>query len=141
MSYHALLRYLYEPKMDVILTISFKITAEIEITKHMFCVLLCRRGRISAFCNAKLCSFIHSLPWNAFTLFCFFLLLIARLMRVESYSVAFLFFLLSFFFVVVVFYTYISLRNCYLIKCNKQQEKYLVSREKIVHRILKLISG
>ena len=28
--------------MDVILTIRFKITAEIEITKHMFCVLLCR---------------------------------------------------------------------------------------------------
>ena len=25
--------------MDVILTIRFKITAEIEITKHMFCVL------------------------------------------------------------------------------------------------------
>ena len=40
---------LYEPKMDVILTIRFKITAEIEITKHMFCVLLCRRGRVSAF--------------------------------------------------------------------------------------------
>ena len=33
----------------MILTIRFKITAEIEITKHMFCVLLCRRGRVSAF--------------------------------------------------------------------------------------------
>ena len=52
MSCHAILRNLYEPKMHVILTISFKITAEIEITKHMFCVLLCRRGRVSAFFKA-----------------------------------------------------------------------------------------
>ena len=37
--------------MDVILIINFKITAEIEITKHMFCFLLCRRGRLSAFCK------------------------------------------------------------------------------------------
>ena len=29
----------------------------------------------------------------------------------------------------------IYLNNCYLIKCNKQQEKYRVSSEKIVHRI------
>ena len=36
----AILKKLYEPKMDVILTVRFKITAEIEITKHMFCVLL-----------------------------------------------------------------------------------------------------
>ena len=49
MSCNAILKKLYEPKMDVILTIRFKITAEIEITKHMFCVLLCRRGRVSAF--------------------------------------------------------------------------------------------
>ena len=35
-----------------------KITAEIEITKHMFCVLLCRRGRVSAFCKAYM--FFHS---------------------------------------------------------------------------------
>ena len=40
---------LKKPKMDVILTIRFKITAEIEITKHTFCVLLCRPGRVSAF--------------------------------------------------------------------------------------------
>ena len=60
--------------MDEILTISFKITAEIEITKHMHCVLLCRRGRVSLFgnvCKAKLCSFIHSLLWNM-RLHCFF---------------------------------------------------------------------
>ena len=30
MSCHTILKYLYEPKMDVILTIRFKITAEIE---------------------------------------------------------------------------------------------------------------
>ena len=36
MSCHAILKNLYEPKMDVILTISFKITAEIEITKTCF---------------------------------------------------------------------------------------------------------
>ena len=44
MSCHAILKNLYEPKMDMILTISFKIlTAEIEIRKHMFCVLLRKR--------------------------------------------------------------------------------------------------
>ena len=36
MSCHAILKNLYEPKMDVILTIRFKITADIETTKHMF---------------------------------------------------------------------------------------------------------
>ena len=51
---------------------------------------------------------------------------------------SFSFFPSFFLFFVVVFYTYICLRNCYLTKCNKQQEKYRVSREKIVHRILKL---
>ena len=35
MSCHAILKNLYEPQMDVILTIRFKITAEIEITKRM----------------------------------------------------------------------------------------------------------
>ena len=35
MSCHAILKNLYEPKMDVILTIRFKITAEIEITKNI----------------------------------------------------------------------------------------------------------
>ena len=51
---------------------------------------------------------------------------------------SFSFFPSFFLFVVVVFYTYICLRNCYLTKCNKQQEKYRVSREKIVHRILNI---
>ena len=31
---------------------------------YMFCVVLCRRGHVSLFCKAQLCSFIHSLPWN-----------------------------------------------------------------------------
>ena len=51
MSCHAILKNLYERKMDVILTIRFKITAEIEITKHMFYVVLCRGGRVSSFCK------------------------------------------------------------------------------------------
>ena len=44
-------------KMDVILSISFKMTAEIEIRKHklMFCVLL-RGGVVSAL--YRICSFI-----------------------------------------------------------------------------------
>ena len=39
MSCTAILKNLYEPKMDVILTIGFKITAEIEIRKHTVYVL------------------------------------------------------------------------------------------------------
>ena len=57
---HAMLFFnknLYETKMDAILTISFKITAEVEITEHIFCVLLRRRG-VPAFCKAQL--FFHS---------------------------------------------------------------------------------
>ena len=47
------------------------------------------------------------------------------------------FFLSAFFpvfFCVVVFYN-VYLNNCYLIKCYKEQEKYRVSREKVVHRM------
>ena len=51
-SCHAILKNLYGLEIDVILTISFKITAEIEITKHMFCILLCRRLHVSPFCKA-----------------------------------------------------------------------------------------
>ena len=36
MSCHSILKNLYEPKMDEILTISFKITAKIEITNTCF---------------------------------------------------------------------------------------------------------
>ena len=39
-------------------------------------------------------------------------------------------------FFVFLFSINIYLNNCYFIKCNKQQEKYRVSIEKIVHRIL-----
>ena len=50
------------------------------------------------------------------------------------------FFLLSFFsrFFVFLFSINIYLNNCYLIKCNKQQEKYRVSSEKIVHPMLNI---
>ena len=53
------------------------------------------------------------------------------------------FFLLSFFpFFVLLFSINIQLNNCccYLIKCNKQQEKFRVSREKIVHRTIFLLN-
>ena len=51
-------------------------------------------------------------------------------------------FLLSFFFFpfsVLLFSINIYLNKCYLKKCNKQQEAYRVSREKIVHRILNIL--
>ena len=51
------------------------------------------------------------------------------------------FFIPSFFFFplfVLLFSINIWLNNCYLIKCNKQQEKYCVSRENIVHCILNI---
>ena len=80
MSCHAILKNLCEPKMDVILTISFKITAEIEITKHMFCVLLCRRGSVSSFVkfvkHNYVLSFIHC---HGIYVCIAFLLLIAQL--------------------------------------------------------------
>ena len=79
MSCHAILKNLYEPKMDVILTIRFKIIAEIEITKDMFCVLRCRRGRVLAFEKHNyVLSFIHC---HGICIYIVFLLLIARLMR------------------------------------------------------------
>ena len=57
----------------------------------------------------------------------------------ESYSILTFLLSLSFsFFFVLLFSINIYLNNCYLIKCNKQQEKYRVSREKIVHRILNI---
>ena len=58
MSRHAILKNLYEPKMDVILTISFKITAEIEVTKHMFCVLIADEDLIGVF--KSIIMFFHS---------------------------------------------------------------------------------
>ena len=73
-SCHAILKNLYEPELDVTLTISFKIRAEIEITKHMFCVGFADEVyRLCEAYNYDVCSFIHSLPWNTFTLY-FFLL-------------------------------------------------------------------
>ena len=51
----------------------------------------------------------------------------------------FLSFLLFFPFFVLLFSINLYINNCYLMKCNKQQEKYCVSREKIIHRILNII--
>ena len=52
------------------------------------------------------------------------------------------FFFPSFFFffpfIVLLFSINIQLNNCYLIKCNKEQEEYCVFRENIVHRILNI---
>ena len=55
----------------------------------------------------------------------------------ESYRIIYSYFLFFPFFV-LLFSINIQLNNCYLIKCNKQQEKYRVSREKIVHCILNI---
>ena len=38
----------------------------------------------------------------------------------------------------LLFSIHIYLNNCYLIKCNKQQEEYRVSREEIAYRILNI---
>ena len=79
MSCSAILKKLYEPKMDVILTIRFKITAEVEITKHKFCVLLCRRDVYRCFEKHNyVLSFIHC---HGRCVYIVFSLLIARLMR------------------------------------------------------------
>ena len=47
MSCSAILKKLFEPKVDVILTIRFTITAEIEITKHVLCPTLQMRTCIA----------------------------------------------------------------------------------------------
>ena len=70
MSCSAILKKLYEPKMDVILTIRFKITAEIEITKHIFvCLTLQTRTCIGVL--KSIIMFFHSFiaMEDAFTLF------------------------------------------------------------------------
>ena len=79
MSCNAILKKLYEPKMDVILTIRFKITAEIEITKHIFVSYFADEDvyRRSEKHNYVL-SFIHC---HGRCVYIVFSLLIARLMR------------------------------------------------------------
>ena len=68
MSCNAVLNNLYEPKMDAILTIRYKITAGIEITKQM---LMC----ISVL--KSIIMFFHSLIVMEYAFTLFFLLLIA----------------------------------------------------------------
>ena len=67
MSGHAILKNLCEKKVDVILTISFKIAAEIEIRRHMFCVLLRGVSALYSICF----SFIHchEMPSHCFYFF------------------------------------------------------------------------
>ena len=72
MSCNAILKKLYEPKMDVILTIRF-------ITKHMFCVLLQANTCIGVL--KSIIMFFHSFIAMEDALRLFFSLLIARLMR------------------------------------------------------------
>ena len=69
MSCHADLKNLYEPKMDVIVTIPFKITAEIEITRHVLCPTLQTRTCIGVL--KSIIMFFHSFiaMEYAFTLF------------------------------------------------------------------------
>ena len=81
MSWHAILKNLYEPKMDVILTISFKITAEIETTKHVLRPTLQMRTCISVLTSIimffHVLSFIHC---HGICVYIVLSLLIARLM-------------------------------------------------------------
>ena len=155
MSWHAILKNLCEPKMDVILTISFKINwAEIEITNICFVSYFPDEDVHQRFEKHNyVLSFIHC---HGICVYIVFLLLIARLLRLAIISPAevsfkrheikdfspslrkqplwwgwrFFFFFLSFFFFpffVLLFSINIYLNNCYLIKCNRQQEKYRVS--------------
>ena len=69
MSCRAILKNMYEPKMDVILTISLKMTAGIQIRKHMFWVLLRRRGVLPFFSYIwKQKHNFSSIPATTFTL-------------------------------------------------------------------------
>ena len=76
MSCRAILKNLYEPKMDAILTISFKITAEIHIQNICFASYFAdedvyRRFEKHNYVLSFIHSFIHSLPCNM-RLHCFF---------------------------------------------------------------------
>ena len=80
MSCHAILKNLYEPKMDVILTIRFKITAEIEIGRNIcFVSNVADEDVYWRFVKHNyVLSFIH---FHGLCVYIVFLLLIARLMR------------------------------------------------------------
>ena len=69
MSCHGIFKNLCEPKTDVIFTSSFKITAEIEITKHTFCVLLCFEPKVPSSSPTQYLSFF--LSFFFFSVFCF----------------------------------------------------------------------
>ena len=80
MSCHAILKNLYEPKMDVILTIRFKITAKNRDNKtYVLCPTLQTRTCIGVL--KGIIMFFHLFIAVEYALTLFFLLLIARLMR------------------------------------------------------------
>ena len=83
MSCRAILKNLYEPKMDAILTISFKITAEIHIQNICFASYFADEDVYRRFEKHNyVLSFIHSfIHCHAICVYIVFLLLIARLMR------------------------------------------------------------
>ena len=79
MSCHAILENLYKPKMDVILTVSFKLTAEIEMTNIGFASYFADGDVYRRFVKHNyVLSFIHC---HGICVYIVFLLLIARLMR------------------------------------------------------------
>ena len=80
MSCNAIVKNLYEPKMDVILTIRFKITAEIEIGRNIcFVSNVADEDVYWRFEKHNyVLSFIHC---HGICVYIVFLLLIARLMR------------------------------------------------------------
>ena len=76
---NAILKKLYEPKMDVILTIRFKITAEIEITNICFVSYFADEDVYRHFEKHNyVLSFIYC---HGICVYIVFSLLIARLMR------------------------------------------------------------
>ena len=80
MSCHTILKNLYEPKMDVILTISFKVTAENEKTNHSFASYFADEDVYWRFVKHNyVLSFIHCME----CVYIVFLLLKARLMRLD----------------------------------------------------------
>ena len=79
MSCSAILKKLYEPKMDVILTTRFKITAEIEITNICFVSYFADEDVYQRFEKHNyVLSFIYC---HGICVYIVFSLLIARLMR------------------------------------------------------------
>ena len=67
---YTILKNLYGPKMDAILTISFKITAEIEIRKHIFASFFA--DKVYRLCKAYVILFIRCHEMHLHCCFFFF---------------------------------------------------------------------